>query len=65
MSVRPSEYLVKLRLLWDALVMNRTDGALVRLTTPIFPGESWAEGDARLIEFTRAVSGELEPYIPG
>ena len=34
-----NEYMSKLYLLRDAIFKNRTDGALVRLTTPIFPGE--------------------------
>jgi len=59
-----SEYEVKLRLLLDGIGMNRTDGALVRLTTPIGPGESWEAGDRRLTEFMKALSGRLEPYVP-
>ncbi len=31
--------------------MNRTDGALIRLTTPIFPNESDKDADKRLQEF--------------
>jgi len=62
--VLTSEYVVKLALLWDAVTRNRTDGALVRLTTPIAPTESWSAGDARLSDLARSVSGELDPYIP-
>ncbi len=40
-----NEYWSKLLLLRDALIENRTDGALVRLTTPIFAGETEAEAD--------------------
>ena len=35
-----NEYWSKLYLLRDALFANRTDGALVRLTTPIYPGRA-------------------------
>ena len=59
-----NEYLVKWFLFWDALTRNRTDGALVRLTTHIKPHESWSVGDARLSEFARAVAGDLDKYIP-
>ncbi|MCB1743196.1 MAG: VPLPA-CTERM-specific exosortase XrtD [Gammaproteobacteria bacterium] len=59
-----SEYMVKGYLLWDALTRQRTDGALVRLTTPVQPGESWSQADERLIDFAKSLSGELEPYIP-
>ena len=34
-----NEWLSKLYLLRDAIFKNRTDGALVRLVTPIYPGE--------------------------
>ena len=48
-----NEYWSKLYLLRDALLENRTDGALVRLTTPIYPDETEADADKRLHEFTR------------
>ena len=59
-----NEYLVKWFLFWDALTRNRTDGALVRLTTRMKPHESWEAGDARLTEFARAAAGDLDKYIP-
>lgn len=59
-----NEYLVKWYLFWDALTKNRTDGALVRLTTMVRPGEDVAEGDKRLTAFARAVVPELPKYIP-
>ncbi len=59
-----NEWLSKLYLLRDAMFKNRTDGALVRLTTPIYPGEDEGDGDKRLQEFTRIVVPKLEPYLP-
>src|SRR5690242_21486117 len=41
----------KLYLLKDAIFKNRTDGALVRLTTPIFSGEQETDADKRLQQF--------------
>ena len=35
-----NEWVSKAYLLADAIFQNRTDGALVRLTTPIYPGET-------------------------
>ena len=58
------EYETKFYLLWDAINMNRTDGALIRLTTPVMPGEDEADADRRLVEFARAVLPELDSYIP-
>ncbi len=59
-----NEYWSKLYLLRDALLKNRTDGALVRLTTPVYPGEREDDADKRLQEFARAVVPALAPYLP-
>lgn len=59
-----NEYLVKFYLLWDALSLNRTDGALVRLTSMVSPGESESSVDDRLIRFAKTVRPLLTPYIP-
>ena len=44
--------------------LNRTDGAMVRLTTLLRPGEAPDKGDERLAGFARAVEGKLEPFVP-
>ena len=59
-----NEYLMKGYLLQDALLRNRTDGALVRLTTPVPPDEPLATADARLLAFMRTSVGELASYVP-
>ena len=59
-----NEYLSKLYLLRDAMFKNRTDGALVRLTTPIYPGERESDADKRLQEFTNVVVPKLVGYLP-
>jgi exosortase D (VPLPA-CTERM-specific) len=59
-----NEYWSKLYLLRDALFENRTDGALVRLTTPVYSGEAESEADNRLQDFTRIVVPNLAPYLP-
>jgi exosortase D (VPLPA-CTERM-specific) len=62
--VMTNEYLVKWYLFWDALTRNRTDGALVRLTT-VAPGNmDIAEADRALEEFARDIGPQLEKYIP-
>ena len=43
---------------------NRTDGALVRLTTPLYPGERESDADKRLQDFTQAVVPNLAGYLP-
>jgi len=59
-----NEYLVKWYLLWDAVTRQRTDGALVRLTTAVGPGEQEAAGERRLVAFSRSVHPLLPRYVP-
>jgi EpsI family protein len=59
-----SEWLVKWFLFWDAMTRNRTDGALVRLTAFVNPGEDQASADARLVKFAKVVNPYLSEYIP-
>jgi exosortase D (VPLPA-CTERM-specific) len=59
-----NEYLVKWYLFQDALTRNRTDGALVRVITPLAEGEDAQAGDARLAEFTQDVAPLLAKYVP-
>lgn len=57
-------YQVKLYTFWDALTKHRTDGALVRLITPVYDKETVQEAEARLQEFTREIVPVLREYIP-
>jgi EpsI family protein len=59
-----NEYLVKWYLFWDALTKNRTDGALVRLTTPVSPGEDIELADKRLIAFAENVQSLMDKHVP-
>jgi exosortase D (VPLPA-CTERM-specific) len=59
-----NEYVVKLFLFWDSLTRGRTDGALVRLVTPIRTGESMEAAEARLGEMTRSAVPRLASYVP-
>lgn len=62
--VLTNEYLVKWYLFWDALTKNRTDGALVRVTTNVADGEEPASADAVLSAFARSIAGPLQRFIP-
>jgi exosortase D (VPLPA-CTERM-specific) len=62
--VLTNEWLVKWYLFQDGLTKNRTDGALVRLTTSIGEGEEWLDGDNRLEKFAGQVVPLLDEYIP-
>ncbi len=59
-----NEYLVKWYLLWDTLTQQRTDGALVRLTTSIEPRGDLTKAKNRLSEFAQLALLNLRPYIP-
>jgi len=59
-----SEYWAKFYLVADSLRMNRSDGALVRITSPMYPGESADAAEERLMPFTNSVLPLLNTYIP-
>lgn len=59
-----SEYWAKYYLVADSIKMNRSDGALVRLTTPISSGESVEAAQQRLMPFVAEVVPKLNAYIP-
>jgi EpsI family protein len=57
-----SEYSGKFWMVADAISRNRTDGALVRLITPMNDGEGQAR--ARLENFAQLVFPQLDALIP-
>jgi EpsI family protein len=57
-----SEYAGKFWMVADAISRNRTDGALVRLVTPINDNEGSAR--ARLVGFTQDLFPQLDEIIP-
>jgi EpsI family protein len=58
------EYMAKLYLVADAIRMNRTDGALVRVITPVVPGETIADAKARAEAFTGKAAPLLPRFVP-
>jgi exosortase D (VPLPA-CTERM-specific) len=59
-----NEYLAKWYLLLDSLRLNRTDGALVRLITPISPEQDVALADERLTEFVASIAPRVPEFVP-
>ena len=59
-----SEYWSKWYLLSDAIIKNRSDGALVRLITAVSPGELERDADNRLQLFMRDLLPRLGDYLP-
>ena len=58
------DFAAKFWLMVDGITTGRTDGALVRLTTPIRRGESDADAAGRLDDFLLGVDGVLPKFIP-
>lgn len=59
-----NEYYMKWYLLLDSIQKNRTDGALVRVTTYIKPSETVEAADMRIQEFLEKSVPLLDTYVP-
>jgi EpsI family protein len=59
-----SEYMAKIYLVTDAMRMNRTDGALVRVIAPIGPREGESVAKARAEAFVAQLAPMLPRFIP-
>ena len=59
------DFAAKMYLFWDSIAIGRTDGALVRLTTPILAGETDADAEARLQDMFRETVDVLPRFVPG
>ncbi|PIE73869.1 MAG: VPLPA-CTERM-specific exosortase XrtD [Deltaproteobacteria bacterium] len=57
-------YQMKLYNFWDALIRQRTDGALVRLITAVYPDETEESAEKRLQGFVFKVVPVLESFLP-
>jgi EpsI family protein len=62
--VTPSEYWAKIFLVEDAIRINRTDGALVRVITPILGTGDNRTAEARSLKFVHDILPMLDSYIP-
>ena len=59
-----SEYWAKYYLVADSIRMNRSDGALVRLISPMYQGESPDAAQSRLMKIGSQLLPLLDNYIP-
>ena len=60
-----NDFAAKLITVWDSFAMNRSDGALVRYTTPVMPGETVADADRRIRRFMALSLPSLPKFLPG
>lgn len=59
-----SEYWAKIYLVADAIRMNRSDGALVRVITPVAPSEGAEVASERALGFAKEVLSRLDSFVP-
>ena len=59
-----NEYTAKIYMVIDAMRLNRTDGALVRVTTPIHAGEGTSGARDRAEAFVARLAPQLTSFIP-
>jgi exosortase D (VPLPA-CTERM-specific) len=62
--VLTNAYQLKIFNFWDALTKQRTDGALVRVITPVYENEKLEDAEVRLQEFTREIVPVLNQFLP-
>jgi exosortase D (VPLPA-CTERM-specific) len=59
-----NEFAMKWYLLRDAIMRNRTDGAMVRVVTGVGRNEDIRAADARLQQFVRVAAPQLGTFVP-
>ena len=57
-------YQLKIYAFWDALTRQRTDGALVRVMTPLYKFEDPKNAEKRLQGFVKVILPVLDEYLP-
>jgi EpsI family protein len=59
-----SEYWARYYLIKDSIQLHRSDGALVRIVSDIYPGETADAAYQRILPFAREIVPRLDDYIP-
>ena len=59
-----SEYWAKFYLIADSIRINRSDGSLIRITTPLRADESADSKQLQLIAFTEKLAPQIDVYVP-
>jgi EpsI family protein len=59
-----NEYTAKLYMILDAIRMDRTDGAIVRVISPMLPSENPDSARQRVVKFTAQLAPSLPNFIP-
>jgi exosortase D (VPLPA-CTERM-specific) len=59
-----NDYIAKGFTVYDSISKGRSDGALVRVVTPMFPKESVADAGVRLAAFLELAMADLPAFVP-
>jgi EpsI family protein len=59
-----SEYWAKFHLVEDAIRLNRSDGALIRISTTLHAGEPADTAQSRTVDFAGKLVPKLDNYLP-
>ncbi|GAA3756912.1 exosortase C-terminal domain/associated protein EpsI [Terriglobus aquaticus] len=59
-----NDYAAKFHMLRDSILYGRTDAALIRVITPVVPGEPLSAAHDRAVHFTEQLLPLLPAYIP-
>ncbi len=59
-----NDWTAKLYTLVDSILYSRTDAALIRIVTPVQPGEGQAGAHRRAVNFANRITPMLPAYIP-
>ncbi|MEO1658682.1 MAG: VPLPA-CTERM-specific exosortase XrtD [Pseudomonadota bacterium] len=59
-----NEFVMKGALIWDVLTRRRSDGAMIRLMTPVGVDENVLDAEERMQRFHRRIEDTVDPYIP-
>jgi EpsI family protein len=59
-----SEYRAKFYLVEDSIRLNRSDGALIRITTPVGSGETLVSAEKNLTAFGKQLVPLIDNYVP-
>ena len=63
-KILTNAYQLKIYAFWDALIRQRTDGALIRVMTHIYEFEELEDAEKRLQKFIKNIMPVLDEYIP-
>ena len=60
-----NDFKAKMSVVYDSLMIDRSDGAIVRYITPILKGESEGAADEPLQRLMRESLPKLPRFVPG